>query len=222
MSVRELRERLQRRARKVGVPLAQPLLEGLERYYLLLAKWNARINLTAYGLSAEGNDEAIDRLILEPLLAARFLPAGARLVMDVGSGGGSPAIPIKLANPPLVLRLVEAKTRKAVFLRQAVRELKLTDVAVETSRYEELLTRPELHESLDLITLRAVRVEARALVALQAFLKPGAQLFLFRGHGGSDIPASLPPALTWTATFPLVDFLRSKLVVLTKSDLART
>jgi 16S rRNA (guanine527-N7)-methyltransferase len=201
--------------------LAPPLLEGLERYYLLLAKWNARINLTAYQLNAEGSDEAIDRLIVEPLAAARHLPPAARNMMDVGSGGGSPAIPVKLAAPSIALRLVEAKTRKAVFLRQAVRELKLADVAIETSRYEELLTRPELHEALDVITLRALRVEARTLLALQAFLKPGALLLLFRGPGGSEIPGSLPPSLTWSATLPLVDSLRSRLVILSKADIAR-
>src|ERR671919_21627 len=95
--------------------------------------------------------------------------------------------------------------------REAVRDLGLAHVDVETSRFEELLARPELHEALDLLTIRAVRVEPKTLVTLQAFLKPGGQLFLFRGPGGGDVAESLTPALSWLATYPLVDALRSRL-----------
>ena len=66
--------------------------------------------------------------------------------------------------------MVEVKTRKAVFLREAVRALGLRDAEVETSRFEELLPRPELHEALDLVSIRAVRIETRTLNTLQAFL----------------------------------------------------
>ena len=131
--------------------------------------------------------------------------------IDVGSGGGSPAIPLALATPRLHLRLVESKTRKAVFLREAIRDLGLGRAEVETTRFEELLARPELHEAMDLLTIRAVRVEPRTLVSLQAFLKPGGQLFLFRGPGGADVADALTPPLSWSATYPLIESLRSRL-----------
>lgn len=221
MSVRELHDRIRKRARRAGANLSGPLLESLESYYALLARWNAKINLTSFQLEPGGHDEAIDRLLLEPVIAAQHVKPGPAIGVDVGSGGGSPAIPLLLAAPNLQLKMVESKTRKAVFLREALRELNLTRGSVETSRYEELLTRPELHEGLDLITLRAVRVEARTLVGLQAFLKPGGQLFLFRGPGGSDISASLTPPLSWYATHPLVESLRSRLIVLEKNNIGR-
>jgi 16S rRNA G527 N7-methylase RsmG len=126
-----------------------------------------------------------------------------------------------LASTQLQVLMVESKTRKAVFLREAVRELTLTRARVETSRFEELLTRPELHEGLDLVTIRAVRVEPRTLVSLQAFLRPGGQVFLFRGPGGADVSDSLTPPLSWLATFPLVDSLRSRLVILRKNAIGR-
>ncbi len=142
-------------------------------------------------------------------------------MLDIGSGGGSPAIPLRLAAPHLSLRMVESKTRKAVFLREAVRELQLPASEVETSRFEELLSRPELHEGHDLVTIRAVRVEPRTLVTLQAFLRDGGQLFLFRGPGGADVSESLTPPLSWVATYPLIEELRSRLVVLKKSYVGR-
>lgn len=214
---REFRDRLKRRAKAAGASLEAPLIENLEIYYQLLTKWNAKINLTAFRLTPEGDDAAIDRLLIEPVIAARYVPENARTLLDAGSGGGSPAIPLKLASRNLTLRMVEVKTRKAVFLREAVRALNLKDAEVETSRFEELLPRAELHEALDLVSIRAVRIEIRTLNTLQAFLRPGGKLLLFRGASKSDLEDSPPPPLAWMATYPLVDSLHSKLVVLSKT-----
>lgn len=217
MANREFRERLKRRAKAANLSLEAPLVEQLETYYQLLTKWNAKINLTAFRLVPEGEEGAIDRLLIEPVVAARYVPANARTLLDAGSGGGSPAIPLKLASTNLHLRMVEVKTRKAVFLREAVRELALRDAEVETSRFEELLPRAELHEALDLVSIRAVRVETRTLLTLQAFLRPGGKLLLFRGASKKDLEDSAPPPLSWMATYPLLDSLHSKLVVLSKT-----
>jgi 16S rRNA (guanine527-N7)-methyltransferase len=207
---------LKRRAKSAGITLDVALIEELETYYQLLAKWNAKINLTAFKLTPEGDDAAVDRLLIEPVVAAQYIQENAKSLLDAGSGGGSPAIPLKLASKNLSLRMVEVKTRKAVFLREAVRELGLRDAVVETSRFEELLPRVELHEALDLVSIRAVRVETRTLNTLQAFLRPGGKLLLFRGATKSDLEDA-PPPLAWMATYPLVDSLHSKLVVLSKS-----
>ena len=131
-----------------GAPDVSPspeLLTSLERYYELLTKWNERINLTSSD-STLGDRHRLDRLLIEPLVAARHVAATAMRGLDIGSGGGSPAIPLSLAVPHLAMRMVESKTRKAVFLREAVRTLDLARNTVETSRFEELLARPELHE----------------------------------------------------------------------------
>ncbi|MEO8680554.1 MAG: 16S rRNA (guanine(527)-N(7))-methyltransferase RsmG [Vicinamibacterales bacterium] len=217
MANREFRDRLKRRAKVADIAIEPALVEKLETYYQLLAKWNAKINLSAYRLTPEGEDDAIDRLLIEPLAAARYVPESARTLLDAGTGGGSPAIPFVLAAPQLHLRMVEVKTRKAVFLREAVRTLGLANALVETARFEELLTRPELHEAQDLVSIRAVRIETRTLLTLQAFLRPGGKIFLFRGPGGLDLAESTPPPLAWMATYPLVESLQSRLVVLSKT-----
>lgn len=192
--------------------LPESLSDRLATYYELLSRWNRKINLTAL----DNPDEAIDRLLLEPILAARHLPAGDIDIMDIGSGGGSPAIPLKLAAPPSSkLTMVEVKARKSAFLREAVRTLGLDKTTVETSRYEELLARPDLHEAFGLLSLRAVRVEVRTLLTLQAFIRPGGLIFLFRGPSGPDAPEVVPP-LRWTGTFPLVESMQSRLTVLQK------
>ncbi len=215
MTTREFNERLRRKARRSGLSISPEVAEGLEAYYRLLELWNEKINLTALPLR-DAPDEAMERLLIEPLLVARFLPGPDCRVLDVGSGGGSPAIPMKLAVPGMQLWMVEAKTRKCAFLREAIRQLALYDTVVETARYEELLTRPDLHEAMDVVTVRAVRVELRVLMGLQAFARPGGQIFLFRGRTGPDVPATLTPPLAWQATHRLFDSLDSRLVIIRK------
>jgi 16S rRNA (guanine527-N7)-methyltransferase len=193
---------------------------ALETYYRLLSAWNRKMNLSGLDLG-DPTPEALDRLLIEPLVAARYVSTGARQMIDVGSGGGSPAIPIALATPSLRLVMVESKTRKSVFLREAVRALALENAEVITARFEELLSRPNLHEAHDLLTIRAVRIEGRVLMSVQAFVKPGGQLFLFRGSVAADPPETMTPPLAWRATFPLIESLRSRLVVLDKRGLGR-
>lgn len=215
MKTRELSNRLARRVRKAGLSVAPEVADRLLAYFQLLALWNQKINLTGLPLQ-DAPDEAIDRLLIEPLVAARHLSSPDDVVMDVGSGGGSPAVPLKIAVPGISLRMVEAKTRKSVFLREVIRQLALRDASVETARFEELLARPDLHEAADVLTLRAVRVEGRVLMNLQAFVKPGGRIFLFRGPSGQEVPAAIRPPLSWEATFPLLEWHRSRLVVLRK------
>jgi 16S rRNA (guanine527-N7)-methyltransferase len=217
LTPREIKVRLERRARRAGVPISSKLTCGLAAYLELLARWNRKINLTSLPLT-EPTDETFDRLLIEPVIAARYLPAPNCSVIDIGSGGGSPAIPLKLAAPGISLRMVESKTRKAAFLREAVRQLNLTAVDVETARFEELLARPTMHEAHDVATLRAVRVEARTLKTVQAFLTSDGRIFLFQSSASdSDLPTIVPP-LTWEASYPLVESFGSRLVVLRRQN----
>ena len=206
-----VRDRIEKRARRAGIEVSGRLAAQLTEYVELLSRWNERMNLTAL----DDKDAGLDRLVIEPLVAISHVPHEGRAI-DIGSGGGSPAIPLKLAIPELSLLMVESKIRKAAFLREACRRLEIEDVVVETGRYEVLLARPEFHEVHDLLTVRAVRMEARVLRGLQAFVKPGGGVALFRGGGGGDVPRDLEPPLFWRATYPLVSTLRSRLVVLEK------
>ena len=186
---------------------------GFETYFELLRKWNRRISLTALPVEEIG-DEAVDRLLIEPALAARLLPSQRIGVIDIGSGGGSPAIPMKLVAPGISMLMVESKTRKVAFLREAVRHLGLTNTGVEHSRVEELLGRPGLHDSADVVTLRAVRVDSKMLAAIQSFLKPGGCLFLFTVVSGRDIVP--PPQLSAAASHDLLSQLATRLQVFRK------
>lgn len=217
MNSREFQDRLLRRARRAGIAVPVELGLRLEAYYRLLTAWNEKINLSGLDLT-ELKPEAIDRLLIEPLVAARHARPEALRILDIGSGGGSPAIPFALALQGAQLLMVEAKTRKSVFLREVIRKLEMPAAEVVTARFEELLSRPELHEAHDLLTIRAVRIEARILTSLQAFVRSGGHLFLFRGTVTADPLETITPPLTWHATYPLIESRRSRLVVLEKRE----
>lgn len=178
---REFGERLSKRLKNgpiEGPDITPEALVQVEAYYHLLARWNGTINLTSLPLQ-EWDDQAVDRLLVEPLLAARYVPESAISWFDLGSGGGSPALPLKILRPLSQLTMVESKSRKAAFLREAVRSLQLPGAIVHTGRFEELAARPEMRGVAQLVTVRAVKVDRPLLEAASTLLGTSGALFLF-------------------------------------------
>ena len=215
--VRGVDERILRRAVQAGFVLEPEVVKELTQYVELLFRWNRRMNLTAL----TDDDTGIDRLVIEPLAAAQLLPEGRIAVVDIGSGGGSPAIPMKLIMPTTVLRMVESKVRKGAFLKEVVRQLGLRDTEVLTCRYEELVGREEIHEVTDVVTVRGVRVDSRMLQVLTGLVREGGTVLLFRGALDQAFSPENCLPLQYFGTYPLVDSLKSYLTVLTKAKKKR-
>jgi 16S rRNA (guanine527-N7)-methyltransferase len=206
----DAKRRVERRLMRVGGRATSDQIEQLVEYLLLLDRWNRRMNLTAL----DDPDSAVDRLIVEPILAAAAIDAGAASLVDVGSGGGSPAIPLKIARPELALTMVEVKTRKSVFLREVVRHLGLVSCTVETARFEQVLVKPALYGASDVVSIRAVRAEVEQLRLFGEVLRPGGQQLWFLS--GSQTVPLVPPPLAIEREIPLVESLRSRLLVIRK------
>lgn len=209
----ELADRLRRRAEHARLAVDPEAARRLAAYVTLLLRWNERMNLTAL----DERERGIDRLVIEPLLAARRIPSASRSVIDVGSGNGSPAIPIRIARPGLFLRMVEAKGRKAAFLREAVRRLDLDGTAVESCRYETLRERCELRGAHDVLTVRGVRVEERAAGRLQEFVRPGGLLLIFCATGQPGLGSVSLSRLRVEERLALSETSGSELVVIRKT-----
>jgi 16S rRNA (guanine527-N7)-methyltransferase len=195
------REVLFERARIARLAISEEALPNLESYFELLAHWNKRINLTSLSLDPL-TDSAVDRLFIEPLLAAPLISPSAVAWFDLGSGGGSPAFPMRIVRPIVSLKLVESRERKAAFLREVVRELKLSGVEVLATRIEALVDEHRNFSAADLITVRAVRLSAPLFSQLDRLLKQGGQAILFgaapqklEAPRGLDIQYVDPPLL---------------------------
>ena len=157
-------------------------------YLHLLAKWNATLNLTA--LQVDPPDAAaIERLIEEPVRAGRFVREEDRLAVDLGSGGGSPALPLKIACPWLRFVLVESRGRKCAFLREAVRQLALQEVEVVQGRFEDVASRRDLASQADLVTCRAIRPDDQLWNSALRFLAPSGRVLWF-GGAEPDMPSA--------------------------------
>ena len=186
MSSGEFRDRLTARAARARVAVTTQEIDQIEKYYRLLTRWNRTINLTSLRLDAPG-DSTLDRLLIEPLAAAGSVPDSPGRWIDLGSGGGSPAVPLKIVRPQLTLTMVEARERKAAFLREAARDLALPGVEVMSERLEMLPNRRrDLAGLHTLVTVRAVRIDVSLLSLCRWLLAPGGRLLLFGAKDISD------------------------------------
>jgi 16S rRNA (guanine527-N7)-methyltransferase len=104
--------------------LSDAQLSSLQKHYQLLERWNKSINLTRI----RNLDDAVRLHYCESLFAGQSLPSGPLSVIDIGSGGGFPGIPIAILRPELRMELLESHQRKAVFLKEASRLLPNVEV----------------------------------------------------------------------------------------------
>lgn len=178
-----LSDRIAARLARQRLVVSDSSILALSGYLRHLAHWNRRVNLTAIPLSPPIANAAIDKLLVEPVAATSLLSAAPRTWFDLGSGGGSPAIPLRIVWRAGRLTMVESREKKGAFLRDVVRELQLASTDVETCRFEELAA----SGSVDLITLRAVRIDAPLVDLFSSLLAPGGHILAFGGSIDSPL-----------------------------------
>jgi 16S rRNA (guanine527-N7)-methyltransferase len=173
------------------------MLEQFRLYLDLLLPWNARVNLTA----VREPEHIVTRHFGESLFAARMVDPQAEKPMtlaDVGSGAGFPGIPIKLWAPHIELTLIESQNKKATFLREALRTLKLDCAQVFCGRAE------QWGQTADFVTLRAVEHFERALLIAAALVRQGGRLCLLIGSSQMNSARELSgEQWTWHAPLPV-------------------
>ncbi|OAX53500.1 16S rRNA (guanine(527)-N(7))-methyltransferase RsmG [Xanthomonas graminis] len=163
--------------------LAPPLLA----YLALLARWNRTYNLTA----VRDPHEMVTRHLLDSLAMQPFVEAGA--LADLGTGPGLPGIPLAIARPQLRVTLVESNGKKARFLREAVRQLRLDNARVAEARAEAV----DEPGAYDVLTARALDTLAGIVAVGGHLLRPGGRLLAMKGVRPDEEIAALPPG--WVA-----------------------
>lgn len=134
---------------------------------------------------------APDRALIDDSLALLgFLPPGPLRLIDVGSGGGLPGLPLKIARPELRLTLLEANRRKAAFLLQAAARLGLAGVEVVAERAEAAGRDPRYREAFDVATARALAPLPVLVELCLPLVAVGGRLLAMKTEGGAEVAAA--------------------------------
>ena len=121
--------------------------EKFEKYYNLLIEWNEKFNLT----SITEKDKVELLHFKDSILPADLIPQNAK-VLDIGSGAGFPAIPLKIVRDDISITMVDSVNKKVTFLTEVIQSLGLKNITAVHKRIEEL----SKQEKFDVVTSRAV------------------------------------------------------------------
>lgn len=144
-----------------------------------LLRWNKRINLT----SICNWNEALEKHLIDSLLLLPSIESGGRL-LDMGSGGGLPGIPLAIARPDLQVVSVDSVGKKINFQKHIKRQLKLRNLEPINARLEYLSERISLEQPFDWVVARAFSSFDNILSLSEQWLKEGGQLLAMKGPEG--------------------------------------
>jgi 16S rRNA (guanine527-N7)-methyltransferase len=172
----------------LGVALPAPARAALNAYLALLAKWNRTYNLTAI----REPERMVTHHVLDALAVLPHLPAreDTRL-LDVGSGGGVPGLPLAIARPGWQVVLLDSNHKKGAFLQQAVIELGLVNAQAVIARVEDY--KPAL--PFDVVISRAFSDLATFAQTSARHLAAGGQLVAMKGVFPDEEIAQLPAGI---------------------------
>ncbi len=158
--------------RREGIPVPAEALGLWKRHEALIREWNKVASLVSVGDARQLETTHLPDAVSLASVVAQLGLAGGRL-LDIGTGGGYPAIPMKIALPDLVVTLVERSVKKVGFLRKVVASLKLQGVDIIHGDFPGAVQ----GRTVDVVTARAVEAPAKIQQALAVWMPVGA-LFL--------------------------------------------
>ena len=182
----DFRKILLRAAGELGIVLTEDRLALFESYRETLLLWNSRMNL----VSLQSDLDLPVRHFVDSLTLLPHLPPGPASLLDIGSGAGFPALPVRILRPDLRITLLEASRKKCSFLKELTRRLGLQDVVVLNTRLEELL-KQTARPSFDIITSRATLKLPELIEKGLPLLKDGGFLAAMKGPGLDEEIAAL-------------------------------
>ena len=167
-----------------NVTVTEEQLNSFEKYYRLLVHYNSMFNLTAITEKEEVyKKHFIDSVINVDKLVGKML-------IDVGSGGGFPAIPIKIMRPDIDVTLLEATGKKCDFLKIVIEELGLKNIRVVNGRAEDLGKDKDFRECFDICSARAVARLNTLCEYCMPFVKVGGYFVSYKGNAKEELEES--------------------------------
>lgn len=171
------RDLLIQTAARAGVRLSNVQALQFEKYAQALERTKGNLNVT----SVPAN-EYLERHFLDSLLAARGADFGKdSTLIDIGTGGGFPGLPLKISFPHLLVTLVDSSAKKLKFIDSVIQELSLSGIALVHARAEDLGRDEAYREGFDIATARAVADLSVLVELVLPLVKVGGQSILLKG-----------------------------------------
>jgi 16S rRNA (guanine527-N7)-methyltransferase len=184
-------------AAKMGVSVTDAQAEKLLDYLDLLQKWNKAYNLTA----VRERPAMLTQHLLDSLSIVPHLPPGD--LLDVGSGGGLPGIPLAILQPERSITLIDTVGKKVAFLKQAAMTLGLKNLQAVSARIESWVPPAEHACGFALITARAYATLATLVGQTRRLLAPNGGWYAMKGINPAAEMAELPPDVSVNAVISL-------------------
>ena len=164
-------------ANEVGVPLTPREIGQFKTYLMELKKWSSKINITAIS----DDIEIIIKHFVDSLTPLKYIPEGSSL-LDIGSGGGFPGIPLKIASPSLYVTLLDSRLKRINFQKHTIRTLQLDRINSVLGRAEDEDILRSMGLSFDVVISRGVSDLKTFFTTGTPFLKKGGRLIAMRGR----------------------------------------
>ncbi|MDY6854868.1 MAG: 16S rRNA (guanine(527)-N(7))-methyltransferase RsmG [Thermodesulfobacteriota bacterium] len=164
-------------AKEVGVSLTPREIELFRAYLTELKRWNSKINITALF-------DDIDILIkhfVDSLTPLKYIPDDSSL-LDIGSGGGFPGIPLKIASPSLYVTLLDSRLKRANFQKHTIRTLQLNRIKSVIGRAEDKDMLESMGLSFDVVISRGVSNLEKFCTTGIPYVKKDGLLIAMRGR----------------------------------------
>ena len=208
---------IQKRAMELlAMELTEDQAQKLSRFADLLIKWNESYNLT----SITSPKDVLDLHLVDSLALAKCsgdLLDGSKTVLDVGSGGGLPAIPLAIVRPELEITMVDAVQKKTIFQRQAVSMLRLKNIKAEHTRVEQIKDR-----TFDVITSRAFASLSDMIHLTEHLLAPGGVWLAMKGKFPQEEVDALPQNVSISTVFTVENMKVERHLIALKKNLSGT
>lgn len=176
MTARSIRQAFQ----ESGLGLSQVQAEQFAMYHAELISWNVRANL----ISKRDQERILERHFIESALLSQLRDFKQPCkVLDLGTGGGFPGVPLKIMAPQLELTLVDSKLKKTMFLKELVEKLALETTMVVCDRAENMAHMNRFRNQFDIVVSRAVAGLPKLLDCGLPLIKPGGLLLAIKGSG---------------------------------------
>jgi len=177
------RQRFEQYLNELQLENIPQLMDGFDTYFRLLTGANRMVNLVSRNIPP---DKYWTQHFLDSLMALKCLDIRDKVVLDFGTGGGIPGIPLKLAIPEGSMVLLDSVQKKMRMVEDFVSALHLADTSVVCSRLEDYAFTAK-RPSFDYILCRAVAMEERFLAPLRRLLKPSGMVVLYKAQKLSDL-----------------------------------